>query len=604
MAANVGGFPVPSLQWRLNGANIPGATSNGYPVASYAVPTNAGSYTVIAANAGGAVVSDIATVVVVSAVFTFHDDLPASGFDSSQGSGMGRGNNVGATRQTGETNHAGKVGGSSVWFVWQAAADGIATFRTRGSGFDTVLAAYTGNSVTNLTPVASDEDRAGYLTSEISFNALAGTNYAIAIDGFAAAQGNIVLAWTNDTSVTAYPRVISQPLSVTAYAGDTATFSVSVAALVPAPTYQWYFGCTLISGATNASLTITNVRNSVVGNYSLRVTAGNGQSALSETVALQLGIGTQTIARDKPEDLDLDANTSSFTATGKGGPNSFVSVSAGTVSSLNYNTGGYTTQQAEPAPCAVIGGASAWVALKPTVNGVFVVDTIGSRIDTVLSVYRKTNLFYLSSGFITCDDNSAPDRLRSVVRFSATSTAEYLIVVDGVGGTDGDVTLNWRLATAPTGGGTGANQSWLPGQTLTLTASSNAPFLLYQWLFNGGVIRFATNQTFSIAGVVLTNSGLYSVVLSNFAGAVTNTVANVTVAPPVPPHLDLLREISSGTLRFRLQGSTQAQVIEVSSNLSAVTAWSPIFTNTNGPLNYLDPATNQARRFYRTKLFP
>jgi hypothetical protein len=537
---------------------------------------------------------------------TLNDNLPVSGFDTNTGSGVVEGNNFGATRETGETNHAGKVGGTSVWFVWRATANGVATFRTRGSSFDTLLAVYTGTNVTNLTAVASDEDRAGFLTSEVSFTASNGVDYAIAIDGYSGAQGNIVIGWTNDTSVTTAPRILTQPRSQTVYLGDTASFTAAASATGSGLTYQWYFGCRPLAGATNATLTISNADFADVGNYFVRIVATSGGRIVdSDVVALQLSVGNQAIARDKLEDLALDgAGGGSLAGYHKGQRSSFVSVSVGSINSLKYDNDGYTTQQRENSPCAIIGGASAWVDLQPLTNGVFVVDTIGSRIDTVLAVYRYTNnLLYLSNNFVTCDDNSAPDGLRSVVRFDATNNAEYLIFVDGRDGTEGDITLNWRLATAPTGGGgTGASQSWVEGQTLTLTTSSNAPFLYFQWLFNGGVVRFATNQTFTIASVTVTNSGLYSVIVSNFAGMVTNTVANVAVT--APPHLDLLREISSGTLHFRLQSSNQSQVVEFNTNLSLPTAWLPIFTNTNGPLNYLDPATNQPLRFYRTRSFP
>src|SRR5439155_19189043 len=89
-------------------------------------------------------------------------------------SGLVSGDSSLATKQPGEPNHAGKPGGKSVWYKWTPTASGVATFRTQGSSFDTVLAVYQGNALNSLVAVAADEDTGGNLTSEVQFNALSG----------------------------------------------------------------------------------------------------------------------------------------------------------------------------------------------------------------------------------------------------------------------------------------------------------------------------------------------------------------------------------------------------------------------------------------------
>lgn len=106
------------------------------------------------------------------------------------------GNNVGATKETDEPDHAEKTGGKSVWWTWTAPADVILTLDTAGSTFDTLLAVYTGNSVTNLTLIASDDNSGGNGTSKVTFAAVADTAYHIAVDGLGMANGNIVLNFT------------------------------------------------------------------------------------------------------------------------------------------------------------------------------------------------------------------------------------------------------------------------------------------------------------------------------------------------------------------------------------------------------------------------
>jgi hypothetical protein len=104
------------------------------------------------------------------------------------------GNNFNATREAGEPSLAGNPGGSSVWVNWTAPASGVVTLSTAGSDFDTMLGVYTGTSVSALTKVAANDDVSYYdVTSQVTFNAVAGRTYHIRIDGYNAAQGNIVL---------------------------------------------------------------------------------------------------------------------------------------------------------------------------------------------------------------------------------------------------------------------------------------------------------------------------------------------------------------------------------------------------------------------------
>src|SRR5439155_22626 len=82
----------------------------------------------------------------------------------------------------GEPDHAGFAGGHSVWFRWTAPHDGRARVSVfTGTTWDSLLGVYTGASVGALTQVAANDD-APY-GSQVSFGALAGTRYWIAVDG-------------------------------------------------------------------------------------------------------------------------------------------------------------------------------------------------------------------------------------------------------------------------------------------------------------------------------------------------------------------------------------------------------------------------------------
>jgi hypothetical protein len=104
-----------------------------------------------------------------------------------------RGSNATADREPGEPFHGDGDSGKSVWWTWQAPQTRVVTISTVGSDFDTLMAVYTGDSLTSLRRVASNDDFGLGITSQVSFLAKAGTEYQIAVDGFGGAFGSIVL---------------------------------------------------------------------------------------------------------------------------------------------------------------------------------------------------------------------------------------------------------------------------------------------------------------------------------------------------------------------------------------------------------------------------
>ena len=71
---------------------------------------------------------------------------------------------------------------------------------TKGSGFDTLLAVYTGSSVSGLTLIASDDNSGQCNTSQLTFTPSSGTIYRIAVDGRNGAQGTVKLTLQSDSS--------------------------------------------------------------------------------------------------------------------------------------------------------------------------------------------------------------------------------------------------------------------------------------------------------------------------------------------------------------------------------------------------------------------
>jgi sugar lactone lactonase YvrE len=77
---------------------------------------------------------------------------------------------------------------------------------------------------------------------------------------------------SNPTTLTVAPLITVEPQPQTAVAGTTAAFSVTA---IGATGYQWVFNGAGISGATNATLTLTNVTASQAGSYTVYVFCGS-----------------------------------------------------------------------------------------------------------------------------------------------------------------------------------------------------------------------------------------------------------------------------------------------------------------------------------------
>lgn len=410
------GIGLLSYQWRLNGVNLTGETTASLSISSLSV-TNSGSYSVAVATPFGAVNSDPALVMVNAPPLPFADNF-ASAVIVTEMCSLARGSNLVSSRETGEPQHHDKPGTNSVWLAWQPNADGVATFSTRGSSFDTLLAVYTGSGLGNLTKVVSDDDAGGLYTSKVTFSAMSGQTYWIAVDGLRGATGQILLKWCLETSTLLgltpppktvvgpernriakrsspppapdFPRFVTQPTSRTVAIGTPAEFHVEAVARLPVA-YQWHLNRQPIVGANRDTLRLENVQPGNVGNYSVAVWVGS-RTNWSEIATLQIGPRADAIIKDKLRDHYRLRNSGSFEPIA-------VSASPGNPGAQSFSSFDSKIEAGEINVGGKIWFSSQWLIVQAVESGRLIVEARANLSGIGLGAYA------LSSGLWHTDRN-------------------------------------------------------------------------------------------------------------------------------------------------------------------------------------------------------
>ncbi len=425
----------------------------------------------------------------------------------SASSGTVTGNNVAATKEPGEPNHAGNAGGKSIWYSWTAPSGGAWTFNTAGSTFATLLAVYTGSSVGNLAPVASDITVPGTNTSSVTFAATAGTIYQIAVDGFlgdagegapsaVAASGTVVLNWNLSASLA--PQIASfSPAS--GRAGD----GVSIAGVN-------------FEGATGVTFNGTTASFTVVSDQQITTTVPSGAA-------------TGPIQIVKPGGAAFSASV--FTVpTGPGNDNfADAQVITGNAGTLTGSNVGASKEPGEPNHAGNSGGASVWYAWTAPASGTWRFDTSGSSFNTLLAIYTGASVDALSVVASNANFNGSDT---SEVIFDAVGGTPYQIAIDGYNGAVGNLVLNWAATAglpiitgfAPASGG--------PGSPITINGTGfTGVNIVY---FDGVSAVFTPNSAAQIIGVVPPNAstGPISVTTPNGTSQTTSNFV-VAINPPL-----------------------------------------------------------------------
>jgi uncharacterized repeat protein (TIGR01451 family) len=245
-----------------------------------------------------------------------NDDL-AFAAALSGASGSVSGTSLFATTETGEPAHAGAPAGHSVWWTWTAPADGQASFQTSGSGFDTVLGAYTGPGVAALAPVAENDNGTGPGTaSRIYFQAASGQTYRIAVDGASGASGAVALAWSLDTAAQADLSVTLSESPNPAPTGTTVSYTLTISNAGPKPATNVSATLTLPSGAGIVALPSGCSASSLIATCGVSLIEAGAQASFTLSVVLSASgnaTASVSVAADTPDPVAANGSSEVIT---------------------------------------------------------------------------------------------------------------------------------------------------------------------------------------------------------------------------------------------------------------------------------------------------
>jgi hypothetical protein len=373
-------------------------------------------------------------------------------------SGTVTGTNLEATKEPGEPNHAGNAGGRSVWYRWVAPFSGQAVFETCGfATFDTLVAVYLGPTVASLGVVAASDDDCRE-QSQAVFNAVAGTTYSIALDGFDGAAGGFTLRWGQ-----LFPPPNDSFAGAQRLSGARGTVSGTTLGATREPSEPlhgarrpfgsvWYSWTAPITGGVGFNTCSGANFDTVLGVYTgaavsslTRLTANDDACRLFSRVRFAARRGTTyRIAVDGEGSLGERRGifTLSWQAAVSPANDGFARARRirGTRGSVAGSNLGATAERGERTHARSPAAGSMWYRWRAPRSMRILFETCGSRFDTVLAVYRGRSVRRVKA--LKANDDTCREGARVVLRVAARS--EYRVVVDGYRGAAGSFRLRWR----------------------------------------------------------------------------------------------------------------------------------------------------------------
>ncbi|MFO1451546.1 MAG: immunoglobulin domain-containing protein [Opitutaceae bacterium] len=488
------GTPSPTYQWRKDGSNLAGATSSSLSLTNVQ-SSNAGSYSVVVSNSAGSVTSNaVALTISVPPAIT--------------------------TQPVAQSVNA----GANVTFTVAATGTPSPTYQWRKDGSNLPGATSSSLSLTNV-----QSSNAGSYSVVVTNSAGSVTSNAVAL------------------TVSVPPAITTQPVAQSVTAGASVTFTVAASG-TPSPTYQWRKDGTDLSGATSASLALSNVQSSHAGSYSVVVSNSAGSvtsNAVALTVSVPPAITTQPVAQSVMAGANV---TFLVAATGTPAPTfqwrkDGSNLAGATSASLSLtsvqlsNAGSYSVVVSNSAGSVTSTAVALTVSAAPVITTQPAAQAVTTGANVTFTVVATGNP---SPSFQWHQDGAnipgATNSTFSLSNVQLTSAGNYSVVVSNIHGSVTSTSALLTVSSSPVITTQPVAQAVNAGASVTFSVTATgSPAPTYQWRRDGSNLPGATNASLTLPAVQLSDAGSFSVVVTNSAGSVTSNAVALTVS--VPPSI-------------------------------------------------------------------
>ncbi|MDB6092628.1 MAG: hypothetical protein JWM32_190, partial [Verrucomicrobia bacterium] len=399
-------------------------------------------------------------------------------------------------------------------------------------------------------------------------------NYTVNVIGTAGVAASNSALLTVTAAVLAAPSFTQQPASVWVAPGSNPTFTAAVSG-TPAPTLQWCKNGVPIPGATNVTLSLSNVQSADAGAYTVVATSSAGTvTSAAATLTVSTSTNAPVFSLDLISPTVAAGGTVTFTVAVVGTPTptlqwfkNGVAIVGATNSTLKLSNlqsadAGVYTVVATNLAGTITSGPGTLTVWVPTNSPIFSLNpdsqtvTAGSTVTFTVAVSGTPSptLQWYKNGVAITGATGATLTLSNV---QPADAATYTVVATNSLGTatSGSATLVLGTATGPVvmaqpashmmavgstvilsvdASGTVTPGSLLRGHGIKPAAISDDP-LTYQWKKNGAAIAGATSSQLRLTNLQAYDAGGYRVTISNAAGSVTSNPATLDVVATGTP---------------------------------------------------------------------